>query len=178
MATMKTIWAPWRMEYVIGKGEGEPGCLFERADDRKHDRRHLLLYRDGKGCVFMNRFPYANGHLLIAPKRHIADLADLYDDEMLHLALLTRNSVDILRRYLHPDGFNIGLNLGKTAGAGLEDHLHYHIVPRWEGDHNFMTVLAEVRTIPEHLESTFERLLPAFLALDKKIPTFKERNPS
>jgi ATP adenylyltransferase len=172
---MKTLWTPWRMEYVTGQGEREPGCLFEKAAGRKHDRRHFLLYRDGKGCVFMNRFPYANGHLLIAPERHVADLADLHEDELLHLAILTRNCIDILRRHLHPDGFNIGLNLGKTAGAGLEDHLHYHIVPRWEGDHNFMTVLAEVRNIPEHLDSTFERLLPAFLALDGKISSSRKK---
>lgn len=162
---MKTLWTPWRMEYVSGTEGREPGCLFEKAAGRGHDRRHLLLFRDGKGCIFMNRFPYANGHLLIAPVRHVADLTDLKDEELLHLARLTRGSIDILRRHLKPDGFNIGLNLGKTAGAGLADHLHYHIVPRWDGDHNFMTVLAEVRTIPEHLDRTFDRLLPSFQTL-------------
>ena len=162
---MKTLWTPWRMEYVCGKGESEAGCLFEQAMHKKHDRASLMLYRDGRGSIFMNRFPYANGHLLIAPSRHVGDLADLNDEELLHLMRLTKNSLAILRRQLRPDGFNVGLNLGKSAGAGIAEHLHYHVVPRWQGDHNFMTVLAAVRTIPEHIDATFERLRPFFGAL-------------
>lgn len=159
---MKPLWTPWRMEYVSGRTGREPGCLFERGAGKKHDRRHLLLYRDPAATVFLNRFPYANGHLLLAPARHVGDVADLTDEEMLHLMRLIKESVTILRRQLAPEGFNIGLNLGKAAGAGVEAHLHYHIVPRWEGDHNFIAVLGELKAIPEHFLLTFDRLLPSF----------------
>jgi len=113
----------------------------------------------------LNRFPYANGHLLLAPSRHVADVSDLLPEENTSLFSLIREAVTILRKHKKPDGFNIGLNLGKVAGAGHPDHLHFHIVPRWEGDHNFMTVLDEVRTIPEHIEATFDQLLPDFQEL-------------
>ena len=159
---MKALWTPWRMEYVAGQAGKEPGCLFERGAGKKYDRSHLLLYRDPLTTVFLNRFPYANGHLLLAPARHVAEMANLTDEEMLGLMRLIKDSVVILRRHLAPDGFNIGLNLGKIAGAGLEDHLHYHIVPRWQGDHNFIAVLGELKTIPEHFLATFDRLLPSF----------------
>ena len=163
---MKTLWTPWRMEYVAGQTPKEQGCLFERGGNKQHDRDHLLLYRDSATTVFMNRFPYANGHLLVAPARHVADVVDLNDEEMLHLMRLIKKSVTILRRHLAPDGFNIGINLGTIAGAGIEDHLHYHIVPRWQGDHNFIAVLGELKTIPEHFLRTFDRLLPSFQELD------------
>jgi len=153
------------MAYVSGEEQRPNLCLFEQGMGKKHDRQSLMLYRDPQAAVFMNRYPYANGHLLIAPSRHVGNLAELDDEEMLQLMRLTRDCLAILRRHLHPDGFNVGLNLGKAAGAGVEDHLHYHLVPRWQDDHNFMTVLAEVRTIPEHIETTFDRLLPSFQAL-------------
>jgi len=153
------------MAYVSGEEQRPSGCLFEQGMGKKHDRQSLMLYRDAQAAVFMNRYPYANGHLLIAPSRHVENLAELKDEEMLQLMRLTKDSLAILRRHLGPDGFNVGLNLGKAAGAGIDDHLHYHLVPRWQDDHNFMTVLAEVRTIPEHIEATFDRLLPSFQAL-------------
>jgi len=162
---MKILWAPWRMEYITAKNGGDNGCIFCAAPDQPHAKMHLLLHRDPTATVFMNRFPYANGHLLVAPARHVADLADLSPAEQAACLRLITASVIILRRHLKPDGCNIGVNLGPAAGAGLAAHLHWHLVPRWEGDHNFMTVLAEVRTVPEHIEATFDRLLPDFQAL-------------
>jgi ATP adenylyltransferase len=112
--------------------------------------------------VMMNRFPYNNGHLLVAPWKHTASLDGLKDEELFDLVRTVRWSVAVLRETMSPDGFNVGLNLGAVAGAGVEDHVHFHIVPRWNGDTSFMTVLAEVRVIPEHLQQIYERLLPYF----------------
>ncbi len=154
------------MEYVRDEDPVPYGCIFEAAAGEACSKEALLLYRDTLVTVLMNRYPYSNGHLLVAPNRHCANLAQLSDDE--HLALMQRieRCVAILQEYLQPDGFNVGLNLGIEAGAGIAEHLHFHIVPRWQGDHNFMTVLAEVRTIPEHIERTFDMLLPHFEKLD------------
>ena len=162
---MKNLWTPWRLEHILGQAKKYPGCIFEAAPEQSQDREHLLLYRDRLTVVLLNRFPYANGHLLVAPVRHVADLADLERVEAAALMEMVRAATVILREHLHPDGFNIGLNLGAAAGAGIADHLHFHIIPRWQGDHNFMTPLAEVRTIPEHLDSTFARLLGDFQEL-------------
>lgn len=150
------------MAYIKDRQERQPGCIFDHNPELDHDRENLTLYRDRLTVVLLNRFPYANGHLLIAPKRHIADISDLTAAENGALMQTIRDSVAILRKQYAPDGFNIGLNIGAVAGAGLADHLHFHVVPRWHDDHNFMTVLAEVRTIPEHIDRTFALLLPAF----------------
>ena len=150
------------MAYIKGKEGREPGCIFDRSPDLDHDRTNLILSRDRLTVVLLNRFPYANGHLLIAPTRHVADITDLTTGENSGLMETIQKSVVILREQYNPDGFNIGLNIGAVAGAGLSDHLHFHVVPRWNDDHNFMTVLAEVRTIPEHIEQTFDLLFPAF----------------
>ncbi len=162
---MKTLWTPWRMEYIEGRegrtGTGD-GCIFEKGVGAPHDRDGLVLFRDDLAVVLMNRFPYANGHLLVAPASHVPDPGDLSDAEMLAVMNWVRAGVEILRKTVRPDGFNVGLNLGETAGAGLAEHLHFHVVPRWAGDHNFMTVLAEVRTVPEHILATYDRLLPLF----------------
>lgn len=162
---MKTLWAPWRMEYIEGKAGRGGGCIFCAAQEQSHSAADLILYRDGALVVLMNRFPYANGHLLVAPARHIADLGDINGEEHVAISAMLSRCTAILRKTLQPDGFNLGLNLGEVAGAGLASHLHWHIVPRWHGDHNYMTVLAEVRTIPEHIEKTFARLLPAFQSI-------------
>ncbi|MFA6283459.1 MAG: HIT domain-containing protein [Desulfurivibrionaceae bacterium] len=159
---MKTLWTPWRMEYIEGKTGREAGCIFCAAKGQPHSAKDLIVYRDGTLVVLMNRFPYANGHLLVAPARHLADLCDLSNEEHTAIGAMLSRCTAILRKTLKPDGFNLGLNLGEVAGAGLASHLHWHIVPRWHGDHNYMTVLAEVRTIPEHIENTFARLLPEF----------------
>ena len=165
---MKNIWTPWRMAYIQKKGPLEEDCIFEAGLGKSYDKERLLLYRDGLIVVLLNRFPYANGHLLIAPSRHVSDITDLNEDENLALLDMIRESVAIIRKHTTPDGFNIGLNLGTVAGAGHPDHLHFHVVPRWDGDHNYMTVLAEVRTIPEHIENTFDLFLANFQELLNK----------
>ena len=162
---MKNLWTPWRMTYIQEKDPPGKGCIFEAGSGKNHEKGSLLLYRDDLALVLLNRFPYANGHLLLAPSRHLGDINDLLPEESAALFGLIRDSVAILRKHKNPDGFNVGLNLGTVAGAGHPDHLHFHVVPRWNGDHNFMTVLAEVRTIPEHIEATFEQLLPDFQKL-------------
>jgi len=152
------------MDYIEGKAGKEGGCIFCAGAGLPHSKKHLILHRDLRAVVLMNRFPYANGHLLVAPARHAADLGELSEEEHNGVMRMVQKSVIILRTVLTPHGFNIGLNLGEVAGAGIAAHLHWHIVPRWDGDHNFMTVLAEVRSIPEHIDNTFDRLLPEFIA--------------
>ena len=159
---MKNLWAPWRMEYILGNEKKYDGCIFEAAEAKTCDRDMLVLYRDALAVVLLNRFPYANGHLLLAPTRHVADLEDLDRHESSGLMGMLKTCTTILKKNLQPEGFNIGLNLGKTAGAGLDEHLHFHIVPRWDGDHNFMATICAIRTIPEHITRTFDQLLDDF----------------
>ena len=153
------------MSYIQEQDPPDKGCIFEVGSGKTHEKESLLLYRHRLTVVLLNRFPYANGHLLVAPSRHAADISDLLPEESAALFAMIRESVAILRKFKNPDGFNVGLNLGAVAGAGHPDHLHFHVVPRWEGDHNFMTVMAEVRTIPEHIDNTFDQLLPDFQEL-------------
>lgn len=160
---MNTLWAPWRMEHVLGTAPKVSGCLFEPPGTAAQDKPHLLLFRDALTVVLLNRFPYANGHLLVAPRRHLSDLTELTAEENTRLMTMLAACCTILRRHLRPQGINIGLNLGKAAGAGIADHLHFHLVPRWDGDHNFMTVCAEIRSIPQHIEQTFDLFAPDFL---------------
>lgn len=167
---MKSLWTPWRIEHVQGRAPKPGGCLFEPGGDRAFDKKALLLYRDHQSVVLLNRFPYTNGHLLVAPVRHIACITELTTAEHCALMATIKQATAIVNKRLRPDGCNIGCNIGATAGAGIADHLHFHIVPRWDGDHNFICVLADIRTIPEHLDATFDRLLPDFLALPKKSP--------
>ena len=157
---MKTLWAPWRMEYILS--EKEKVCIFCVA----LSEGDLALYRGGLSMVMMNKYPYINGHLLVAPKRHVATLDEMTVEEMGDLLNRVRQSVGVLKKVMKPDGFNVGLNLGVVAGAGVEQHLHFHVVPRWHGDTNAMTVFAEVRVIPEHLEATYRNLKPHFEVLD------------
>jgi ATP adenylyltransferase len=154
---METMWAPWRMEYILG--EKENGCVFCKAVSN-HDG--LTLYQGRQVMVVMNKFPYINGHLLVAPRRHVSELSQLDGSEMTDMMATIERSVGILRRAMAPEGFNGGLNLGKVAGAGIEAHLHFHIVPRWTGDVNALTVYGEVRVVSEHLKATYENLKPYF----------------
>jgi len=154
---MKTMWAPWRMEYILGKKD--EGCIFCKA---LSDQGDLTLYEGEVTMVVMNKYPYINGHLLVAPIRHLSTLEQLNKDEMGDLLETVEKSVRILKQVMKPDGFNVGLNLGKVAGAGVEEHLHFHIVPRWFGDTNALTVFADVRVIPEHLLTTYNNLKTHF----------------
>jgi ATP adenylyltransferase len=145
------------MEYILG--EKEEGCIFCRA---LSDQDNLTLYKGTTTMVVMNKYPYINGHLLVAPIRHLSSLEQLSKSEMGDLIETVEKSVGILKKVMNPDGFNVGLNLGKVAGAGVEEHLHFHIVPRWFGDTNALTVFADVRVIPEHLQTTCNNLKPHF----------------
>jgi len=149
------------MEYVSSdnkKGE----CIFCPCDGRNQDEKRLILFMGDQSIVLMNRFPYINGHLLVAPLRHASTLDALLPEEKLDLISKVEKSIGILKEVMNPEGFNVGLNLGKAAGAGVEEHIHFHVVPRWSGDTNYMTVFGEVRVIPEHIQETYRRLLPFF----------------
>ncbi len=148
------------MPYILDSKQ--PGCFLCDMIQENRDRDNLVLLRSEQVFVVMNKYPYNNGHLMIAPYRHVALMEDVTDDESLALMQLTRQAVTALKTVIHPDGFNIGINLGKSAGAGLKDHLHVHIVPRWNGDTNFMPVLAETKVMPQSLPDTYDQLLPAF----------------
>ena len=158
---MKTMWAPWRMEYILG--DKENGCIFCKA---LSEQDNLTLFKGKATLVVMNKYPYINGHLLVAPIKHISTLEQLSKSEMGNLLKTVEQSVAILKKVMTPDGFNVGLNLGKVAGAGVEEHLHFHIVPRWFGDTNALTVFADVRVIPEHIITTYNNLKPHFDKLD------------
>ncbi len=165
---MKNLWAPWRMTYITGADEQAASgkCVFCVSDDHVRPDKDRLILNVGKlSIIMMNRYPYTNGHLLVAPRRHVPELSDLTKEEMSDLLGHVRSSIEILRKDMNPDGFNVGLNLGRVAGAGVEEHIHFHIVPRWNGDTNFMTVFADVRVIPEHLEASFDRLVKYFKEL-------------
>ena len=153
---MDRLWAPWRLDYITGeKIEGCIFCVFPQLDE---DRKHHILYRGKYAYIIMNAFPYSNGHLLVPPYRHIADINDLTPEESLEIMQLTQMCSSALKAICRPDGFNIGINMGTAAGAGIADHLHLHIVPRWNGDTNFMPVFADVKVIPEALETTYDKL--------------------
>lgn len=160
---MKRIWAPWRIEYI--ESEKEDLCIFCSAGD-KAPAESLLLYSSPDALVMLNRYPYNNGHIMVAPARHVADLADLTPEESAGIMTLLTRSKAALSRTMKPDGFNVGANLGAAAGAGIADHLHFHIVPRWSGDTNFMPVFADIKVMPEHLLDTWRKLSPQFADLD------------
>jgi ATP adenylyltransferase len=159
---MRNLYAPWRMAY-IGAPQ-QPGCLFCRTFDASPDgdRENLVVRREPTALAMMNRFPYNNGHLMVAPRAHQGSLTGLDDDQLLAVMRLTRTSISVLEEVMSPEAFNVGVNIGRAAGAGVPDHVHVHIVPRWNGDTNFMPVLGEVKVINEHLEATWEKLVAAF----------------
>lgn len=156
---MKRIWAPWRMDYI--RGEKSQNCVFCRALQADDDASNYILWRDTKTALMLNRYPYVNGHVLVLPYVHVGDLADLDEDTLSQMMLLTRKAIRILRAAMKPHGFNIGVNMGEAAGAGIQDHVHIHIVPRWHNDTNFLPVLGEVRVIPQSLEETYQELSAA-----------------
>jgi ATP adenylyltransferase len=158
----RRLWAPWRLEYVQGADETE-GCVFCRAADGD-DEEQLVVHRGERAFVLLNKFPYASGHLLVAPYRHGADFGELEPDEALEVHRLGADGLTALRATYAPEGFNLGWNIGRVAGAGIVDHSHLHVVPRWGGDTNFMPVLADIRVIPEHLVETRRKLAEAWPA--------------
>ncbi len=157
---MDTLWAPWRMAYI--EKTRPSNCLFCETPNAGHDERDLLVYRGKSVFILMNLYPYNPGHLMIAPYRHLDELEKLSSDEQLELVQEAGRSTRLLRETMNPDGFNLGVNLGKAAGAGIEDHLHLHVVPRWNGDTNFMSIVAGTKVISEHLSATYQKLASLF----------------
>lgn len=158
----KPLWAPWRLEYIKQAGE-QPGCVFcDEATGAIAAEESLLVVLGDTALALLNKYPYSSGHLMVAPRRHVGELGDLSDEEALEIHRLVVAGIDTLDRVYGPGGFNLGWNLGHTAGAGIADHVHQHVVPRWSGDTNFMPVLADVKVIPEHLLETRDRLRDAW----------------
>jgi len=157
---MERIWAPWRIEYIVG-GERESGCIFCTKPASDEDDKNLMVHRARGAFTMMNKFPYNNGHLMVVPNRHCLDFESLHESETKELFHLLKTATRDLKDTLRPHGFNIGINIGKVGGAG-EDHLHIHIIPRWAGDTNFMPILGETKIIPQYLEKTYQILRLGF----------------
>lgn len=157
---MNNLWAPWRIEYILSPKDGV--CFLCAMFRENEDVKNRLLWRGPTCAVVMNRYPYTGGHLMVCPYRHVAELADLTREERIELMDLTERCVRVLKQVMNPQGFNIGFNLGAAAGAGLKDHLHQHIVPRWIGDTNLMPVIGGVSVVPEALDVLYAKLKPAF----------------
>ncbi|MGD9897558.1 MAG: HIT domain-containing protein [Calditrichaceae bacterium] len=160
---MKRLWAPWRMEYILNEIDKSPeGCIFCDLPPQKDDRKNLIVYRAEKCFVMLNKFPYNNGHLMVVPYLHTGNILDLDDDIMLDLQKVIQMAVKVLENEMSPHAMNIGMNLGRVAGAGIVDHLHYHIVPRWDGDTNFMPVISDTKVISESLTVSRDKLHNGF----------------
>ncbi len=165
---MERLFAPWRLEYI--KGKREKGCIFcKRPAVKNKLRENLILFIGKRAFVIMNRYPYTSGHLLVCPLRHTSAFESLTAEENLEMSRLLQASLRILKKVYRPEGFNLGLNLGEAAGAGIREHLHWHIVPRWYGDTNFLPVLSDIRSIPEHLLEGYDQLRPEFDRLGKAL---------
>ncbi|MBA7632126.1 AP-4-A phosphorylase [subsurface metagenome] len=153
---MEKIWAPWRMEYI--RQEKPKGCFLCEKPRQNNDALNYILYRGRKNFVVMNSYPYNPGHLMIAPYRHVASLEELTNEELHEHAEIVIRSLKVLRQVFNPGGFNIGANIGKVAGVGLEGHVHTHIVPRWQGDTNFMPVVSDTKVVSEAVAETYKKL--------------------
>ena len=159
---MQHLWAPWRQEFI--KGPRPQGCFFceAAAADPAHDADHLVLARTDLAITILNRYPYNNGHLMVAPRAHLANLEELPPAAANEVMALTQRSLRVLRRVLSPHGFNLGINGGKVAGAGVADHVHQHVVPRWDGDTNFMPIVADTKILNESLTTSYRELRAGF----------------
>ena len=153
---MENLYSPWRIDYILQ--ENEDGCIFCKKPSENDDKNLLILKRGEYTYIIMNLYPYNNAHLIVVPYSHKSNLSELKDTEMLEMFKMVQLSEQVLTKVYHPDGFNIGLNLGKVAGAGIADHLHIHIVPRWLGDTNFISTIGQTRVIPERIEDTYNKL--------------------
>jgi ATP adenylyltransferase len=153
---VERLWAPWRLEY-ISSADDQPGCVFCAAVEGDDEDR-LVVHRGPRTIVLLNKFPYSSGHLMVAPQRHVGEFGELEDEEVLEVHRLASAGIGALAQTYAPQGYNLGWNLGRVAGAGVVDHVHLHVVPRWAGDTNFMPVLADVKVMPEYLEETRRKL--------------------
>jgi len=157
---MRQIWAPWRIEYIQMKKSA--GCILCDKPKQNNDAANYILYRGSKNFIMLNSYPYNPGHLMTAPYRHIANLEELTDEERNEHFEIVSRGIKVLKEVFNPSGFNIGINMGKVAGAGIDDHFHTHTVPRWQGDTNFMPVISDIRVIPEALAETYKKLKEKF----------------
>jgi len=155
---MEFIWSPWRYDYMASIGKKVSACVFCLGEDPAQDADRLVLHRGTHNFIILNLFPYTTGHLMIAPFAHLASVVDAPVDQTTEMMALLKRSLDVLTKAYHPEGFNVGMNLGQVAGAGVKDHFHLHIVPRWSGDANFMTITGETRVLPEALATSYQRL--------------------
>ena len=171
------LWAPWRMAFIHGEDQltipeeelallpgADPDCFFCQGVVSQFQKERLVIYRNSSTIAVLNRYPYNNGHLMVAPRRHVGTLADLTPQEQIDQMTLVTRLVEILQKTMQPEGFNVGANLGRVAGAGVPGHLHWHIVPRWNGDTNFMPVLADTKIIPQSLEALWELMIEELAA--------------
>lgn len=165
MTTMKQLWAPWRMTFLKSTPDKKVACIFCDLLSQKNDSENLILYRSQHSFVILNKYPYNNGHLMVIPLKHTNDLDQLNPTEHTELITLSNHCIKALKETYKPEGFNLGMNLGAAGGAGIREHLHFHIVPRWTGDTNFMPVLADTKSMPQHLEESFKELEPYFRRL-------------
>ncbi len=155
---MKNLWAPWRMKYIHDEHSKKSGCIFCEKLKNDNDKENLILYRAKQSFIIMNLYPYNNGHLMVVPNKHYSDIDDLDEKEGTEINFLLKKCTSAIKKRMQPHGFNIGINIGQVAGAGIADHIHWHVVPRWEADTNFMPVIADVRVIPQALEETYDLL--------------------
>ncbi len=167
---MNQLWAPWRMQFIEELRDKSSGCIFcELVQQTDQDRDRLILHRGTTCYVLMNRFPYNNGHLMIIPYQHTGKLSDLSGEENAEMMALAAKSVAIMEERIEAEGFNCGFNIGKVAGAGIADHVHLHVVPRWCGDTNFLPILGDTRSMPEYLANTYDRLVEGFNDMAKSM---------
>ena len=160
---MDYLWAPWRIEYIkIAKEEAKQGCILCSKPEAEDDRKNLILHRGQHSFIIMNAYPYNAGHLMVVPNRHVANLEDLNDTERNELFGLVSRSIAVMKQVFNAEGFNVGMNLGRIAGAGIDSHIHIHVVPRWVGDTNFMPVTGDIRVVSEAILETYDKLAGRF----------------
>ncbi len=162
---MKHLWAPWRMEYILNAIDKPGGCIFCEFPKANDDEKYLIPYRSEHCFVIMNKFPYNNGHLMVVPYMHTGNFLELPVEVLTDLQQTIQKAIRVMNNVMHPHAFNVGMNIGRTAGAGIDEHLHYHIVPRWDGDTNFMPVISDTKVVSESLQATFKKLKTEFQRL-------------
>jgi ATP adenylyltransferase len=159
---MKKIWAPWRLEYIKNAEKTNSECIFCTKPEENKDKENLIVHKDKYCFIILNKYPYNNGHLMVVPYEHKSDFLQFSDDVLLNIQNVIQKAIKALNNTMAPHGFNIGINMGRPAGAGIADHLHYHIVPRWNGDTNYMPVLSNTKVVSEALDQTWEKLHEEF----------------
>jgi len=159
---MKQLWAPWRMVYILDEIEEKKGCIFCDLPKKDDDKKNLIVYRSKHCFVILNKYPYNNGHVLIVPYKHSSDYINLEDQILFDIQKTAQKTIQVMQNVMQPHAINMGINLGRTAGAGIDQHLHYHIVPRWDGDTNFMPVISDTKVVSEALDATRDKLYREF----------------